>query len=139
MSETTLRDSFNASEPNRVPSALQDVALGELLTLVINGLTATESAVAVSSNIATLAAAPIQLFQINATSGTTTGAKKLIKGSADAAGVITPVPVTGEATWDGARRVRFAVADGATAASFTYTSPTTSSPSYLRRSLGERA
>jgi len=135
--ETTLRDSLNTQNPNRAASAAQDLELGELMTLLINGLTATETGVAVTTHVATLATTPTQLFQVNATTATVTGVKKLLKGRTDPDGTIQPVPATGEATWNGGTKVRFATADVATVASFTYASAATSTPSYLRRAIGE--
>jgi hypothetical protein len=137
MAETTLRESFNASDPNRLPSELQDLSMGELLTLLINALAATESALAPASNVITLAATPSALFDVNVTAGTVTGAKKILKGFTGSDGVITPVPATGEATWNGGTKVRLASADAATAVSVKYATAATSTPGYLRRKLAE--
>lgn len=137
MAETTLRDTFNAADENRVSAAFADLQLGEVLTILINALTATEAAVVPASDIATLAATPQALLNVNVTAGTVTGVKKILKGRTDPDGIIRPIPATGEVTWNGATKLRFAAADGATAISAWYTTSATSTPGYLRRALGQ--
>lgn len=135
--ETTLRDSFNSSDPNRIDAANRDLGLGELLTLVIKGLTATETGVTPSSDVATLANQPSKMFQINATAGTSTGIKKLLIGPITGGGAVVPNP--GEAVWDGGLKVLFNHADAITAASFTYAKADgTDKASALLRAIGEQ-
>lgn len=131
----SLRDVLNASDPNRNDSALQELGQGDLLNLVIKGLTATETGVSVSSSVATLAAQPATLFDINATAGTTTGHKKLRKGPITGSQKITPA--TGEAVWDGGTKVLFATVDAVTTAAFTYSKTTDTTASILQRDQGQ--
>lgn len=129
----SLRDELNKSDPNRTPDVGREIQMGELLALVIAGLTPTETGVSPSSDIATLAAQPNALFQIDATAGTVTGIKKLLKGPISGEDAV--VPQTGEAVWDGGTQVLFAAADAVTAASFTY-SVDGDETSVLKRDLG---
>lgn len=130
--ESTLRDSINTSDANRSDSAFNALQLGELLTLLIQASTPTESSVTVTSNVATLAATPTALFQCNASAGTTTGVKKLLIGPA------TIVPATGQCLWTpGTNTVKFNVADAVSAAHFLYSTAVISSSAMLR-SIGEQ-
>lgn len=133
----SLRDVLNASDPNRNDSALQELAQGDLLNLIIKGLTPTESAVTVTSNVATLAATPATFLDINAVGGTTQGRKKLRKGPITGPQKITPA--TGEAVWDGATKVLFATVDAVSSANFTYSKTTDTTCSILQRDQGQGA
>lgn len=115
---STLRQDFNDSSPNNVADLRRRLQSGDLLTLLIKSLTATEAGVVPAANVATLAATPTSLFQVNATTATVTGIKKLRRGPITGSGAITPA--TGEAVWDGGTKVLFNVADAVTVASFTY-------------------
>lgn len=130
----TLRAELNKSDPNRTPDVGREVQMGELMTLLIAGLTPTETGVVPSSDVATLAAQPNAMFQIDATAGTVTGIKKLLKGPITGEDAV--VPKTGEAVWDGGLQVLFNAADAVTAASFTY-SVDGDTASVLLRDLGE--
>lgn len=117
---STLRELLNRSKANlnTLSDAVGDLELGDLIVLLINDLTATETGVVPASDVATLAAQPTAMFQINATAGTVTGIKKLLKGPISGEDAV--VPKTGEAVWDGGTQVLFNAADAVTAASFTY-------------------
>lgn len=130
----TMRELLNQSNLNQLADVLGDIEFGELLTLVIQGLTATEAGVVPAAHVATLANQPSAMFQINATTATVTGIKKLLKGPITGEDAV--VPRTGEAVWDGGVKVLFAAADAVTAASFTYARSTNSS-SVLQRDLGQ--
>lgn len=132
-----IRIELNKSDPNRTDPAGQEIGLGDAINTLITQMTATETGVSPSSDVATLAAAPSYLWQINATAGTVTGIKKLILGRFDGTNVL-PIPATGEAVWDGATRVRFAAADAVSAASFTYATSADVTASILQRSIGEK-
>lgn len=110
----TLRESINASNPNRLPDALRSVQMGDLLSLLVQALTPTEAAAAVVANAKTLTNPASMVFDVVATAGTVLGRKKLLIGGA---GV---VPVTGEVVWNGASGMRFAAGDAVTAANFLY-------------------
>lgn len=135
--ESTLRDSLNTSDPNRANAAMQDINMGDLLALVIAGLTPTDAGLVPASNVATLTAQPTAVFQVNATAAASTGIKKLLKGPIVGAGAILPAP--GEAVWDGGVKIKFNAADLVTAASITYSKADLSQKaSILLRNLGEQ-
>src|SRR5882672_4545333 len=112
----SIRTDLNGSQPNSLSNDVRAVQLGEMLSYFANKATPTQTGVVPSANVATLAAIPVALFQVNATAGTVTGVKTLRKGV-----VGTDVPATGECVWQvGTTKVAFAAADAVTAASFTY-------------------
>lgn len=130
--ESTLRDSFNTADTNRVDSGFNQLQLGELLTLLIQASTPTESSVTVTSNVATLAATPTAIFQCNASAGTTTGVKKLLIGTS------ATVPAVGQCVWvPGTNTVKFNSADAVSAAHFLYATSVISA-SALLRNIGEQ-
>lgn len=138
-----LRDSLNGSvQPGRLADVFrafgvqnQGGGFGDLVALLIRGLTATEAGVTPSSNVATLANTPATMLQVNVTAGTVTGVKTLRVGKVSGTGAI--VPATGECVWEpGTKKVLFAAADAATAVSFTY-STGTEAVSCLPRLIGE--
>ena len=129
----TIRDELNQQDPNRSASALSEAALGEALNLLIRSATPTETGVVPSSDVATLAAQPKTLYDINATTAAVTGRKKLILAPISGAGSV--LPKTGEAVFDGGTKVLFNVADAVTAASFTYTTAAGATISLLQRDL----
>ena len=118
----TIRNDLNTGLPGRLASAQQKINFGELISYIVAKLTATESGVTVTTNVATLANTPSAVFQINATAGTTTGVKKLRQGPITGTNAL--VPATGEAVWDGGKKVLFAAVDAITTASFTYAQTT---------------
>lgn len=97
---------------------------------------ATEVAVTVTANVATLAAQPQDLVAVVATAATTTGMKKLLQGPITGPRAI--VPATGQAVWDGGVKVLFATADVVTAASFLYTKAADTTVSLFQREIGEQ-
>ena len=138
--ESTLRDSLNTADPNRNDVAMQDLQHGEVLNLLLRTQTPTEAALVPATDVITMAATPKALLDVNvATSGGAfTGRKKLLKGFTAADGTIRPVPAAGQATWDGATKVRLAAADLALTVNVLYTTEALSSVSYLQRSIGEQ-
>jgi hypothetical protein len=131
--ETSLRDTLNTSDLNRIASAGQVMQQGELMNALLNALAATETGVSVSGSKASLANQPTSMVKINATAGTTTGVKKLRIGALTGPNAI--VPATGEAVWDGAKTVQFAAVDAVTTAAFTYTKASDVSVSLLQAGL----
>jgi len=116
--ESTIRDSLNSGNPNRVADVFRSLQFGDLLNLLLSGLTATETGVSVTSNVATLANQPTSLVLVNATTATSTGIKSVRQGPISGPGALVPVP--GEAIWDGNKKVLFNTADAVTVAAFTY-------------------
>lgn len=74
---------------------------------------ATEVGVTVTTNVATLAALPSTVINVNATAGTTTGVKTLVRDPAHTL-------VAGEVYWDGKLTLTFAAADAVTACDVVY-------------------
>ena len=131
-----LRDELNSVNPNRLAPVLREIGLGDLLSLVIDALADTESSITVTANVATLANQPSTLFRVNATTATSTGEKKLLKGPITGPNAITPA--AGQAVWDGGIKVLFAAADVVTVAKFAYARTVTVTPSLLQRDVGEQ-
>lgn len=132
----SMRLDADKADPNRLPDIFRELGLGALLAKLIAALTVTESAITVTTNVATLANQPAPtIWQINATAGTTTGVKALKIGAITGPGAI--VPKTGEAVWDGAKKVLFATVDAVTAASFTYPTAADAVPTILQRDSGQ--
>jgi len=120
-----IRDDLNAGNLNYIGDALSKVQFGEILSLLIAKLTPTETGVSVTAGTgvsAQLANTPSQMLQINATAGTHTGVKQLLQGPVSGSSEL--VPASGQAVWDGGNNVLFAIADGVTAASYTYVQAT---------------
>lgn len=116
-SSSSLREVLNGGNPNEVFDAMVRANLGDLLSYVASKLTPTESP-SVTSNVATLANAPVALFNVNATAGTVQGVKKLRRGLVSGPNAL--VPATGECIWDGAKTLLFAAVDAVTTAACTY-------------------
>jgi hypothetical protein len=133
---STIRDELNQGPANRIGAIFRDLGLGEILSLIIGALTATETGVTVTANVATLANQPSTLIQANATTATATGEKLLLKGPITGPNAV--VPAAGQAVWDGGKKVLFAAADVVTVAKFTYPTAATVTPSLLQRSVGEQ-
>lgn len=109
-----IGDLLNRNNPTRIADNKHILREGDLLALLIADLTPTETGVVPAANVATLAATPAMIYQVNVTAGTTTGIKKLVISN-------TATPAAGEAVWDGSSdTVALAAADAATAVSFTY-------------------
>ena len=133
--ETTLRDSLNTAQPDRISPALHSVGFGDLLNALIVGATATETGLSTTSNVGTLSHTPSSLFDVKATAGTTTGHKELLQGPITGAGAI--VPATGQVVWDGGVKLLFATVDAVTTFQATYAQATDPSCSLLQRAIGQ--
>jgi len=131
----SIRDDLNKADPNRAWDMLRQMGLGDVLNMLITAKAVTEATITVTSNVATLANQPSFLLQINATTATATGVKKLLQGPITGAGAI--VPKAGEAVWDGAKKVLFNTVDAVTAASFTYATAADVTCSILARDSGQ--
>lgn len=131
--ETTIRDSLNTADPNRIADVLRSLAFGDLLNLLASALTATETGVTVTANVAALANQPTAFVLINGTTGTTTGIKTLRRGQITGVGAAVPLP--GEAIWDGGKKVLFNSVDAITVAAFTYATAANVSRSNLAAPL----
>lgn len=94
---------------------------------------ATEQAVTVTSNVATLASTPSTLLIANATSAGSTGMKEILTGPITGQSAV--IPKTGQCTWDGGVKVLFAVGDAVTAADFMYAKAGDATVSALRGSV----
>lgn len=131
----SLRTTLNNGDANRLPDALRSIGLGDLLNLLLPDMTFTETGVAVTTNVATLAAQPQNLYVVNATTATSTGVKTLLKGPISGAKAI--VPAAGQCVWDGAKKVLFNAADAATVAKFLYSTSADVTISLLQREIGQ--
>ena len=119
MSTTSVRDALNKANPNILAEALKATGAGELLSYAISKMGFTETGIAVTSNVATLAAQPTALLQcVGITVAPASTVKKLRVGPITGPNAL--VPATGECIWDGALSVLFAAVDVAATASFTY-------------------
>jgi hypothetical protein len=134
-SDTTLRDTMNQGEAQRIADVDRDLRIGDFVNAMINAMTATEAGVTVTTNVATLAASPTVLWDAKATTATSTGSKLVRKVSN--AYLVANSPAAGECFWDGATKVKFNAVDAVTAAGFKYPLAADSSCSFLRRSLGQ--
>jgi hypothetical protein len=130
-----IRDTLNNGEANRLADAWRSINVGDLLNMLLAGATFTETGVAVTTNVATLANQPSALYIINATTATTGGVKQLLKGPIT--GPKALVPATGQAVWDGGKKVLFATADVVTVAKFLYAQAADVTASILQRTVGE--
>lgn len=132
----SLRTDLNNGVLQQIADEFRQISLGELLSLVIKGITPTEAGIVVVPGVdtATLAAQPSALFQVNVTAGGTTGVKKLLKGPLTGPGAV--VPASGECVWDGGLVIKFASVDAVTAVSATY-AKSTDVASILMRSIDE--
>jgi hypothetical protein len=124
MSAPTVRDQLNGVEvANNLPDLAVSVQLGEVLTFLLEKASFTETGISVTSNVATLANQPTQIFMaVGITSAPASTTKTLLKGPISGTGAI--VPATGQCVWDGAKKVLFAAGDLAATASFTYATAT---------------
>jgi hypothetical protein len=133
--ETTIRDTLNTADPNRLDRALKDINFGDLVSLLMASLTPTESTVVVTASVGPIANQPSAVYQVNATAAGTTGIKKLLKGPITGPHAI--LPAVGECVWDGALSILFNATDAVTQMAVTYALATPVVASILRRSLGE--
>ena len=124
-SNSSLREVLNGGNPNEVFDATVRTNLGDLLSYLVaqigSGIAYTETDVPVTLNVATLANAPVALFNCvvaSVSGGSATGVKKLRRGPITGPSAL--VPAAGECVWDGGKKVLFAASDLAATASFTY-------------------
>lgn len=140
MSTTTLRDVLNTADLNTLADALRDIKFGDLVTLLIDSLADTETAVVPAADVITLANVPSCVYQVDVATagmGGVTGIKKLLKGPVSGVGAITPA--TGECVWDGGLHIKFAAIDIAATVDVAYTRATVAPvASIMDRSLGEQ-
>jgi len=123
MSSSSLQSVIDSGNINQLGDAAQKAGLGTLLAYATSKMGFTQTGIAVTSNVSTLANAPTAngLFQCvvaSVSGGSATGAKKLRRGPISGSGAL--VPAAGECIWDGGLHVLFAAADLALTASFTY-------------------
>ena len=127
MSTSSLQSVIDSGNINQLGDAALKGGLGTLLAYLINKFGSvvgyTDTGKAVTSNVATLTAAPVSngLFQCvvaSVSGGSATGVKKLRVGPISGSNAL--VPAAGECVWDGGVKVLFAAADLAATASFTY-------------------
>ena len=116
-SSSSLREVLDGGNPNEVFDAMVRMNLGDLLSYAISKMASTESP-SVTLSVATLANAPVALFNVNATAGTVQGVKKLRRGLVSGPNAL--VPATGECIWDGSKTLLFAAVDAVTTAACTY-------------------
>lgn len=129
-----IRAEMNTGPENRFMDMVREIGLGDLLNLLIQGLAAAETGIAITSNVATLAAVPSFLFQVNGIGGTA-GIKTIKKGPVTGSQKVTPLP--GECVWDGGLKVLFNVADANTTATFRYAKAADTTTSVLAREIGQ--
>lgn len=134
--DSNLRDTMNQGELQRLADIDRDTFMGEVVNAFINGMTATEAGVVVTTNLsAPLAATPLVLWDANATAAASTGKKKINKVSA--AYLTANNPPVGECFWNGATGVKFNSADAVTAASYKYPKAADATCSFLQRKLAQ--
>lgn len=131
----SMRAEANTGPENRMMDILREIGFGDLLNLLITAITPTDPTRTVTSNLLTLPAQPTILYQVKATTGTSTGVKTLLKGPITGSQKITPAP--GQAVWDGGTKVLFNVADAVTQASSTYSTAADVTASILARDIGQ--
>lgn len=134
-SDSTLRDTMNQGESQRVADIDRDFKQGELINALLNALANTETSVTVTANVATLANTPLVVWDAKVSAGTSTGSKLVRKVSN--AFLTANAPAAGECFWDGGVKVKFNAVDAATAAHFKYPLAADSSCSFMRRVLGQ--
>jgi hypothetical protein len=132
-----MRETLNLGPgPGQLPDIDRDSAFGDLLGMMIQGLTPTEAAAAVASNAKTLSNAASMVYDVVATAGTFTGRLELLIGDANV------LPESGQVVWDGpgGSSMRFAAADAITAANFLYarSDEVNVLTSLMERNLGQR-
>jgi hypothetical protein len=134
----SIRVELNKDNPNRLGDALRSFAFGDVINMLIKALTVTESAISVTTNVATLANQPSAngLLRALATAETGTVHEKLIRvGPITGPQKVTPAP--NECVWDGGKKVLFNTVDAVTAASFTYPTDADTTAGVLQREIGQ--
>lgn len=135
-SDATLRDTMNQGEAGRLADLDRDLLMGEFFNSRINAMTATEAGVSASSQVCTLAATPLVLWDAKIATGTTTGSKLVRKVSN--AFLTANNPPVGSCFWDGSTKVKFNSADNCTTADFKYPKAADTTCSYLQRFMGQQ-
>jgi hypothetical protein len=130
----SMRAEANTGPENRMMDILREIGFGDLLNLLITALAATETGIAITANVATLAAQPTTLFQVLGVAGTA-GAKTILKGPITGPQKVTPAP--GFVVWDGGKKLLFNVADLNTTATITYATAANVTCSVLARDIGQ--
>jgi hypothetical protein len=121
MSNSSIQAVLDSGNINQLGDAALKAKLGSMLAYAASKMGYTETGIAVTTNVSTLANQPSALFQCvvaSVSGGSATGAKKLLRGPISGAGAV--VPAAGECVWDGGLHVLFSAADLALTASFTY-------------------
>lgn len=119
----SIRDDLNVASNNILADDFRKSRLGELLTLLIDAAAYTQTAVVPAADVATLAAVPTGLFQVEATAAAVTGVKTLRIGRISGEDAI--IPATGECVWQpGTATILFAAGDAVTAVSALYSTAT---------------
>lgn len=115
----SVQAALNSGNPNQLGDAAAAAQIGNLLAYAISKMTPTEANVAVTNNVATMAAAPVTLMQVvGITDGAASTVKKLRKGLISGANAL--VPAAGEVIWDGGLNLLFCAADLAATCAVTY-------------------
>lgn len=115
----SVQAALNSGNPNQLGDAAAAAQIGNLLAYAISKMTPTEKGVAVTNNVATMAAAPVTLMQVvGITAESASTVKKLRKGLISGANAL--VPAAGEVIWDGGLNLLFCAADLAATCDVTY-------------------
>lgn len=115
----SVQAALNSGNPNQLGDAAAAAQIGNLLAYAISKMTPTEADVAVTNNVATMAAAPVTLMQVvGITAESASTVKKLRKGLISGANAL--VPAAGEVIWDGGLNLLFCAADLAATCDVTY-------------------
>lgn len=115
----SVQAALNSGNPNQLGDAAAAAQIGNLLAYAISKMTPTEADVAVTNNVATMAAAPVTLMQVvGITAESASTVKKLRKGLISGANAL--VPAAGEVIWDGGLNLLFCAADLAATCAVTY-------------------
>jgi hypothetical protein len=116
----SVQAALNSGNPNQLGDAVAACQLGNILSLAIKSMSATESGVTVTTYLtAPIANQPVALLQVVGIASAVRTVKKLRKGPVSGAGAL--VPAAGEVIWDGGLHLLFAAADLATTCELTYT------------------
>jgi hypothetical protein len=123
MSSSSIQAVIDSGNINQLGDAAQKAGLGTMLAYAASKMAYTETGIAATLNVSTLANAPVAngLFKCvvaSVSGGSATGPKKLLRGPISGPGAF--VPAAGECVWDGGLHVLFSAADLAATASFTY-------------------
>lgn len=112
----TLRETANNGVLQQMADSARQTKDGDLIGMLIQSLTPTEAAAAVTSSAKTLANAASMVYDVVVTTGGSTGRKVLKIGDSSI------IPIAGEVVWDGpgGSSMRFAAADAVTASNFLY-------------------